>query len=223
MTGLPGSSADPHSPAAAEGASDASAAPAPAGKSSRRRGSALTRAIYEATFEELADVDFEGLAFDKIAARAGTGKSALYRRWSTPAELVLAALADPVAGFGTPVAPETGTLRGDLIVMLDAFARVLDEPRGRALVPLLTQRTRHPELFTQVQRLVTLPHQEILLRMLRLAVDRGEADPRCVTPRVASVGPRMIFAEAMARGTAPEREVRAIVDEVLLPLMAPRR
>lgn len=197
--------------------------PALAGKSTRRRGQALTQAIYEATFEELADTGFQGLAFDKIAARAGTGKSALYRRWSTPAELALAALADPVAGFGTPVVPDTGTLRGDLIATLGAFARVLDEPRGRALLPLLTQRARHPELFAQVQRLVTLPHQKILLGMLHVAVDRDEADPRCVTPRVASVGPRMVFAELMARGTVPEEEVHAIVDEVLLPLMAPQR
>ncbi|MFI0714208.1 TetR/AcrR family transcriptional regulator [Streptomyces inhibens] len=224
MTGLPGASAEPPSPAAAEeGAADASRAPALAGKSTRRRGGALTLAIYEATFEALAATGFEGLAFDKIAARAGTGKSALYRRWSTPAELVLAALADPVAGFGTPVVPDTGTLRGDLIATLGAFARVLDEPRGRALLPLLTQRACHPELFAQVQRLVTLPNQKILLGMLRVAVDRGETDPRCVTPRIASVGPRMIFAELMAKGTVPEEEVYAIVDEVLLPLMAPQR
>ncbi|MEU9126196.1 hypothetical protein AB0C96_41415 [Streptomyces sp. NPDC048506] len=59
--------------------------------------------------------------------------------------------------------------------------------------------------------------------MLRIVVGRGETDPRCVTPRVASVGPRMIFAEVMARGTASEEEVHAIVDEVLLPLMAPRK
>jgi AcrR family transcriptional regulator len=187
----------------------------------RRRGPALTRAIFQATLEELADTSFEELSFDRIAARAGTGKSALYRRWSTPAELVLAALTDPRAGLGEPVAPATGTLRGDLLVLLTAFARMLDEPHGRALRPLLTQRPRHPELFDQVMELVKRPHHEVLLDCLRAAAGRGEADPRRVSMRVASVGPRMIVFESMERGRVPDGEVEALVDEVLLPLIAP--
>ncbi|MGH8921898.1 MAG: TetR family transcriptional regulator, partial [Actinomycetes bacterium] len=100
--------------------SRASAAPvAPA--AARRRGADLTRAIYRATLEELARTSFEELAFDKIAPLAGTGKSALYRRWSTPAQLVLAALTDPSTGFGEPTAPGTGSLRGDLTTLLGGF------------------------------------------------------------------------------------------------------
>ncbi|WP_328604359.1 TetR/AcrR family transcriptional regulator [Amycolatopsis sp. NBC_00345] len=188
----------------------------------RRRGEALTRAIYQATLEELARTSFEELAFDKIAPLAGTGKSALYRRWSTPKQLVLAALTDASTGFGEPVTPGTGSLRGDLTALLGRFARVLDEPRGRALRPLVTQRARHPELFDEVRRLVVLPHQRILLAILQAAADRGEADARCVTLRVASVGPRLIIAESLEKGTVSQSEVDAIVDEVLMPLTAPR-
>ncbi|MDT8911386.1 TetR/AcrR family transcriptional regulator [Amycolatopsis sp. PS_44_ISF1] len=196
--------------------SRASAAPA------RRRGVELTRAIYQATLDELARAGFEELAFDKIATLAGTGKSALYRRWSTPAELVLAALNDPSTGFGEPVAPGTGSLRGDLTTLLGRFARVLDEPRGRALRALVTQRARYPELFDEVRRLVVLPHQRLLLAVLQAAADRGEADPRCVTPRVASVGPRLIIAESLEKAAVRQAEVEAIVDEVLVPLATPR-
>ena len=189
-------------------------------KATRRRGEELTRAVYQATLEELASTSFEELAFDKIAPRAGTGKSALYRRWSTTKDLVLAALADPAAGFGQPVAPDTGSLRGDLTALLGAFARVLDEPRGRALRPLMTQRPRHPELYDQVHRLVVQPHQRIMLDILQRAADRGEADPHRVTLRVASVGPRMIIAESMEKGSVDRTEVDAIISEVLLPLAA---
>ncbi|MCO5992044.1 TetR/AcrR family transcriptional regulator [Actinoallomurus rhizosphaericola] len=209
-------------------APDASAAAArPPGsaapRATRRRGEALTRAIYQATLKELACTSFEELSFDKIAPLAGTGKSALYRRWATPKELVIAALTDPSTGFGDPVAPDTGSLRGDLTALLGRFARVLDEPRGRALRPLLTQRARHPEVFDEVRRLVVLPHQRILLAVLQAAADRGEAAHQCVTPRVASVGPRLIIAESLEKGTVDQAEVQAIVDEVLMPLTAPRR
>jgi len=117
----------------------------------RRRGDALTGAIYRAVLDELARTSFEELSFDKIAPAAGTGKAALYRRWSTPAELVMAALNDPATGFGeVPAPPGTGTLRGDLIALLTGLAGSLGEPRGRALRPLIAQRRRHPGLFDEV-------------------------------------------------------------------------
>ncbi|CAM3528740.1 TetR-like C-terminal domain-containing protein [Kibdelosporangium persicum] len=192
------------------------------GSGTRRRGEALTGAIGLATLEELARTSFEELSFDKIAAAAGTGKAALYRRWSTPAELVLAALTDPATGFGdVPAAPRTGTLRADLIALLTRLARALEEPRGRALRPLIAHRHRHPELFEHVHRLVIRPHLEVLLTVLREAAERGEAAPERVTERVASVGPRMITLEAWECDQMDPREVEAVVDEVLLPLVQP--
>ncbi|QUQ62394.1 TetR/AcrR family transcriptional regulator [Kutzneria sp. CA-103260] len=194
----------------------------PAPRATRRRGEVLHQAIYQATLAELARTSVAELTFDKIAPLAGTGKSALYRRWSSPEELVLAALTDPSAGFGDRVAPNTGTLRGDLLALLGEFAQVLGEPRGQALRPLLSQRRQHPALYEQVQLLVVQPRQKMLLEMLRAAVERGEADPRCVTPRVASVGPRLVLAEALAKDTVSPSDVQSIVDEVLLPLTAVR-
>lgn len=191
-------------------------------RGTRRRGPALTSAIYLATFSELAETGFETLSFDKVATRAGTGKASLYRRWTNPAELVLDALTDPEAGFGTPGMPDTGSLRSDLFTLLTRFAQALHEPRGRALLPLLTQRARHPDLYDQVCRLVVLPHKEIILACLRAAVERGEAAPEAVIRRVAGVGPRLVIAESMELDTVTGVEIEAIVDDVLLPLAAPR-
>ena len=187
----------------------------------RRRGAELTQAIYRATLEELAATSFEELSFEKIAPKAGTGKSVLYRRWSSTAELVLAALKDHDAGLGKPLIPDTGTLRGDLLVLLTAFARVLDEPRGRALRPLLTQRPRHPELFEQIMDQVVLPHQAVLLDCMRTAVERGQATSERATARTAALGPRLIVAESIDRGSVPDSEVEAVVDQVILPLLIP--
>ncbi len=188
----------------------------------RRRGSALTEAIHLATLEELARTGFAELSFDKIATAAGTGKAALYRRWSTPDELVLAALADPATGFGHPPAPPgTGSLRTDLITLLTRFARILDEPRGRALRPLLAHRHQHPELFDQVWESVIGPAQEVLLGVMGEAVERGEADPARVTARSAGVGPRMLLVEAWRVGFVGADEVAGVVDGILLPLLSP--
>ncbi|WP_329240163.1 TetR/AcrR family transcriptional regulator C-terminal ligand-binding domain-containing protein [Actinoallomurus sp. NBC_01490] len=190
-------------------------------RATRRRGAVLTRAIFEATLAELAEGSFEELAFDKIAARAATGKAALYRRWDTPAELVLDALADPVAGFEETTPPRTGTLRGDLVALLTGLAHALDEPRGRALRPLMTQRDRHPDLYARVRDLVVLPRQQLMTEILAAAAARGEIRADAVNPRVAGVGPRLVIASHMDTGTVPTAEVTAIVDEVLIPLLRP--
>lgn len=207
----------------AGGEVDSAAPGPPRGRAGgRRRGDVLTAAIYRAALDELARTSFEELSFDKIAPAAGTGKAALYRRWSTPAELVLAALTDPAAGFGAvPAPPGTGTLRGDLLYLLTGLARALDEPRGRALLPLIAHRHRHPELFDRVHRLVIQPRQELLLSALRDAASRGEARPGSATTRIASVGPRMVVMESWERGQVAPEEVAAIVDEVLIPLVSP--
>jgi AcrR family transcriptional regulator len=188
----------------------------------RRRGDALVRAILESTLAELAETSFEELSFEKVAARARTGKAALYRRWSTPEDLVLAALTNPVAGFGETAPPGTGSLRGDLLVLLEGLARVLDEPPGRALLPLITQRARHPKLFARIRALVLRPRQELILGLLADAAERGEARPAAVTARIAAVGPRLVLLEHVEAGVVTTTEVATIVDEVLLPLIRRR-
>ena len=203
-------------------AGDSTASPARGRTAPRRRGDALTGAIYRAVLDELARTSLEDLSFDKIAPVAGTGKAALYRRWSTPAELVMAALNDPAAGFGqVPAPPGTGTLRGDLIAILAGLAGALGEPRGRALRPLIAQRHQHPELFGEVHRRIIEPHQQLVRSVLRDAVGRGEARPGSDTMRIASVGPRLIIMESWERTPIDASEVAAIVDEILIPLVSP--
>ncbi|MDI5969617.1 TetR/AcrR family transcriptional regulator [Streptomyces sp. SL13] len=202
---------------AAPGADDRHPPP----RATRRRGTALTRAIYLTTLEELADSSFEELSFDKIAKKAGAGKASLYRRWNTPAELVLDALTDPDCGFAATPDPATGSLREDLLTLLNGFARALDQPHGRALRPLMTQRGRHPRLYDEVFRRVVEPRQQLILHVLRAAADRGEADPAAVTARVAALGPRLVIAEHIHTGAVPAAETAAIVDEVILRLTRP--
>lgn len=198
--------------------------PSAPSRATRRRGPSLTQAIYLTTLRELADNGFDRLSFDRIAAGAGTGKASLYRRWSTPAELVLAALTDPVSGFGEPPEPDTGSLRGDLAFLLNALARtVAEQPHGRAFLPLITQRPRHTELYASVRRLVIEPRRQQIMNILRGAADRGEIDPASVTPLVAAVGPSLVVSALMDHDRVRATEVDAIVDQVLMPLLTGRR
>jgi AcrR family transcriptional regulator len=194
----------------------------PSGGSTRRRGTNLTHAIYLATLNELAETSFEELSFDKIAIRAGAGKASLYRRWSSPKELLLEALTDSAAGFGTPRPPNTGSVRSDLISTYRGFARVLDQPHGRALRPLMTQRPRYPELYAEIQRLLVEPRLEVVMTILRAGAARGEVAPEAVRPRIAAVGHRLLIAEHMDSGALTGKEIESVVTEILLPLLTTR-
>lgn len=67
------------------------AAPAQAA-SLRRRGAVLERAILDAALEQLSTVGWNGLTMEGVAARAQTGKAAVYRRWPSKEDLVADAL-----------------------------------------------------------------------------------------------------------------------------------
>ncbi|HET6737281.1 MAG TPA: helix-turn-helix domain-containing protein, partial [Kribbella sp.] len=57
----------------------------------RRRGAALEEAILRAAVEELQEVGYRELTMDGVAARAGTSKNVIYRRWPSRAALCVAA------------------------------------------------------------------------------------------------------------------------------------
>ena len=88
----------------------------------RRRGEELENALLDAAWEELATVGFASLTMESVAARAKTGVAVLYRRWSNKDELVLAAI-DHYRRTHAVETPDTGTLRGDLLALLERLQR----------------------------------------------------------------------------------------------------
>src|ERR1700761_9634198 len=84
----------------------------------RRRGKQLEDALYDATLAELAAVGYGGLTMEGIAARARTGKAALYRRWTCKHDLVQAALLYALPPLPEPRADRS--VRDNLLAVLTA-------------------------------------------------------------------------------------------------------
>jgi AcrR family transcriptional regulator len=86
----------------------------------RRRGAELEDALLDAAWQELQDVGYSALTYDAVAARGGTSKPVLYRRWPSKADLVVAAMHH--AGlFARRELPDTGSLREDVLTALRNF------------------------------------------------------------------------------------------------------
>lgn len=187
----------------------------------RRRGDALVQAIYAAALDELADAGFGRLTMEGIAERAHTGKMSLYRRWSSPQELVLDAMNNALIQSKTNT-PDTGNLREDLITLLKNITVVMTGPMGLAMNVIIGERRRHPDLVAAVRSKVIEPHFQIL-QILERSVARGEIDADLITPEVCHAGPSMVIVRNLIQGSPPDdAELAAIVDRVVLPALGMR-
>ncbi|MGG2462669.1 TetR/AcrR family transcriptional regulator [Streptomyces sp. RGM 3693] len=142
-----------------------------------------TAAIRAAVFEELAAVGFARMSIEGIARRAGVGKTAVYRRWRSKLHLVLDVIS-AVAAAGLP-APDTGSLRGDVRMVLEVAARALRHPMASQIIPdLLAEAARSPELATALKSALHDSQEGVAAAVVARAVERGEL-PVDVDPQLA--------------------------------------
>jgi AcrR family transcriptional regulator len=138
----------------------------------RPRDPRIDSAILSATAELLVQIGYSNLSLAAVAERAGTTKSALYRRWSSKAELVHEA-AFPVA----PTALQTpaGDIGADIWMMIAATRDVFTTPVVRAALPgLLADMTADPQLNARVMARFADLFVAVRDRLVA-AVERGEA------------------------------------------------
>jgi LmbE family N-acetylglucosaminyl deacetylase/AcrR family transcriptional regulator len=119
-----------------------------ASASGRPRDPRIDAAILGATGDLLVEIGYSNLTMAAVAERAGTTKTALYRRWSSKAELVHEA-AFPTAPTAL-TAPE-GDIAADVRSMIAATRDVFSTPVVRAALPgLIADMAADPELNTRV-------------------------------------------------------------------------
>ncbi|GAB3835644.1 TetR/AcrR family transcriptional regulator [Kribbella italica] len=133
----------------------------------------ITAAITDTVLAELVERGYARLSMEGVAKRAGAGKSALYRRWHTKQEMVLAVLAE----LSVPLADveDTGSLRDDLRAMIGAVAAWLTEPPFSRILPDLTaEANRTPELAEAVAATIGEPRRALARPTLERAIARGD-------------------------------------------------
>jgi AcrR family transcriptional regulator len=187
----------------------------------RRRGDVLERAIFAAVWEELAESGYAKLTMDHVAARAHTSKPVLYRRWSSRAQLVVAAMM-----HGIPTRdelPDTGDLRSDVLALLSQLESRFDDMPVDAIRGLIYEVLNDPEAAAIREYVVQSECEVLMLTILERAAARGEIDPSKITGRIARVPKDLIRSEYLTSvkggGRVPDTVIIEIVDEVFLPLV----
>src|SRR5690242_17130766 len=150
--------------------------PGPGAPRGRPRSQEADLAILTATVGLLAERGLAAMSIEEVAARAGVGKTTIYRRWPSKGLLALDAF---VASFREEQAqPDTGTLRGDMLAALHAWVRAVTQtPMGSMLTGLIAEAQHDPELRGAWRDRVLEPLREQNRTMLDRAIARGEIDP----------------------------------------------
>ena len=138
------------------------------------RGEPVVRGILAATMEELALTGYGALRIEEIAARARVNKTTIYRRWPTKEDLVRAGLLS--MGDGSFCAPNSGSLRTDLLAIARKIIAVAGSPQGRSLSRVIVAEGPDSELMVIAKSLRDV-HEAVIRSMIEAAEARGELAP----------------------------------------------
>lgn len=173
-----------------------------------------------AALELVAEVGYDRLTIDMVAARAGAGKATVYRRWANKAQLVADAL---LARQADRVEVDTGSLRGDLDELCRRLSPGSESPdKARLIAGLVSAMLTDPALRDALATFVTPPELEIATIIDR-AVARGEIAAPKDAGLVASVVPALCLHRLIESGEVSDATfLDQVISSILLPaLIAP--
>jgi AcrR family transcriptional regulator len=147
----------------------------PPTKVGRPRDARAHQAIVDATLDLLASQGYARLTIEAIAARAGVGKTTIYRRWSSKGSLVIEAISG-LLHLGPTV--DTGDTRADLAAFLKAVVAALATPLVGGTIPGLTNDMAvDPGVAGPFRGFLVDPERARLKTILDRAEARGELAP----------------------------------------------
>ncbi|MGK5727966.1 TetR/AcrR family transcriptional regulator [Streptomyces sp. URMC 124] len=186
-------------------------------RTGRPRDGRIDAAVPAAVMEILNESGYGNLTLEAVAARAGTSKPALRRRWQSRQHLVVDAL---VTTVGATPTPDTGCTHCDLIAGIGTLSQAFGTTLGRRVLPaLVADLADHPELeslflerFFHTRRASTA---EALRRGIRRGDLRPDADIDLLLDMLASTTYyRVLFGHLPVTATLAEDVVEVVLKGV---------
>src|SRR6476620_12014143 len=162
-----------------------------------RGGPAREAELLGVVLDVLRETGYDRLTIDAVAARAKAGKHTVYRRWPSKAELVVAAFVNAVST--TPVAPDTGELRADLLGLMESLMGELAR-LGDVVAGLVGELPHNADLARAVQQNYVATRRRLTLEVFERAWARGELSRSADTDLLWQVGPAVLFFRALVSG-----------------------
>jgi AcrR family transcriptional regulator len=181
----------------------------------RPRDARADRAMLDATLELIAEVGVHEFRTEDVAARAEVGKGAIYRRYRSKDDLVTAAVANLVSE--EIAIPDTGSTRGDLLVLMrEAVDLYCGSLAGRLIPNLVGEMAQRPELARAVRERFLAGRREALAAVLRRGVERGDLRPNLdVELALDLLGGPLFYRLLITGGPIDEQLAEGVADLIL--------
>jgi len=180
------------------------------------------RIILEAVLDELGEVGYGALTIEAVAARAGVGKSTIYRHWPGGK---LALVEDAFRTLKAPVlVPESGTLKDRVISVIEQVACLVEASTYSSCMPALIEAAERDPQVRDFHCRFSAERRAVLVGLLRDAVEHGELPPGTDPELLADalVGAiflrRLLLHQPLVPALVP-----ALVDQLLPPPPASRQ
>lgn len=173
-------------------------------------------ALRHAALDLLAEIGYDRLTIDSVAARAHASKTTIYRRWSGKAELIVDALNSLK---GSHPVPDTGSLPGDLAEIARSSVSTDNRFDAQLMIGLITALARDAELRRVVRERFIDPGHSDLKTIFARAVSRGEIPEDRNLDVLVSLFPALMIHHLLTSGEIPEAHfAEQIMNDVILPL-----
>ncbi len=178
-------------------------------------------AILNAALAALTENGYDATNMDDIAARAGVGKAAIYRRWSSKAALITDVLVYWRPDLRTDDVPDAGSLAGDIEALVERAARNDNELITNDLVLRVALEAAHdPQLAEALGDLMLLKGTHIMSTILARAAARGEIAADRDWSLVADVLMAMSLLRALNGQTVDADFIRRVIETLVLPALS---
>ena len=187
----------------------------------RPRSEEAHRAILDAAIDLFLERGLEGMSIEGVAAKAGVGKTTIYRRWGSKEDLIVAAIDEVIFDVQ---ATDQGSLRADLIDVAVKVQTIFASPKARQMFGRMVP---HVVAGTPLGR----AHQERIIgpRFARLdgivarGIERGELRPDVNSEMVRALMVGPVFVWMLTRQLTEKgikKRAEELVDTVLQGLLA---
>jgi TetR/AcrR family transcriptional regulator, regulator of autoinduction and epiphytic fitness len=186
----------------------------PAGSTVDPRVERSRQVILQAALDELGDVGYGTFRIESVAARAGVGKSTIYRHW--PDKLAL--IADAFETFHVQMVPstETGTPRDRVESLVRHVAEIFVDSTFSICIPALIEGAQRDARLQRFHYRYSAERRQGLIDVIAEGVAEGDF-PAHLDPKLAALallGP-IIYCRLMSNEPFDPERATELVDTIL--------
>ncbi|MEB3031125.1 TetR/AcrR family transcriptional regulator [[Mycobacterium] nativiensis] len=175
-------------------------------------------AILDAALAALTENGYHDTNMNDIAARAGVGKAAIYRRWSSKAALIADALVYWRPDLADDGVADTGSLAGDFDELVERIGRNDNELISNDVVlQVAVEAAQDSQLAAALDDLLLLRGRRIVTTILQRAAERGEVAAGTDWSLIADALTGLGLIRVMSGQSFDAKFARQVIDTLVLP------